>query len=50
MRSAEGLDVICSHFAEPDFDDQTTAVALFGPDAQKLTSSIPLALRPPRAA
>lgn len=50
MRSAEGLDVICSHFVEPDFDNQTTAIALYGPDAQRLTSSLPLALRQPRAA
>ena len=50
LRAAGGLDVVCSSFTEPDFDDQTTAVALYGPDAQKLTSSLPLALRQPRAA
>ncbi len=32
-------------FHEPDFDDQLTAIAFMGEGAEKLTSSLPLALR-----
>lgn len=45
MEAAQGMDIISSHFTEPDFDDQLTAVALFGPQAHWLTSRLPLALR-----
>lgn len=38
-----------SLFREPDLDDEPTAVAVAG-DAQKLFSSLPLALRPAQAA
>jgi len=37
-------------FCEPDLDDSLTAVAMIGENAGKLVSSLPLALRAPRAA
>ena len=42
--------VACAQFREPDFGDELTAVALFGDKAARLVSSLPLALRPSRAA
>lgn len=46
---AELLRVPIAAFREPDFCDQLTAIAL-GDGAAPLVSSLPLALRPPRAA
>jgi hypothetical protein len=44
LQRARSLDLSCSCFTEPDFDDQLTAIALMG-DAKALTSSLPLALK-----
>src|SRR5512143_886940 len=44
-----GRNIYFSAFCEPDFDDQMTAVCLFGADAHRLVSSLPLALRERRA-
>lgn len=42
---AKSLGVPASEFREPDFADAVTAIALGG-DAQRLVSSLPLALKP----
>ena len=42
---ADALGVACSSFQEPDLDNAMTAIALGGDGAQRLTSSLPLALR-----
>jgi hypothetical protein len=46
---AHGLGVPSASFREPDFGGALTAIAL-GAGAQKLVSSLRLALREPRAA
>lgn len=42
--------VSCASFQEPDLDNQTTAVALYGEGVEKLVSNLPLALRAKREA
>ncbi len=46
---AQAKHVRSARFREPDFDDELTAIAL-GDGADKLVSSLPLALRPARKA
>lgn len=48
-RAACAPGVATCRFHEPDFDGSLTAVALHGPGAHRLVSSLPLALRPPRS-
>jgi hypothetical protein len=46
---AQSKQIHGAQFREPDFDDELTAIAL-GDGAEKLVSSLPLALRSPRKA
>ena len=46
---AHAAGVAWAMFMEPDFDNATTAIAI-APDGWRLVSSLPLALRPPKAA
>ena len=45
-----GEDVTLSAFREPDYGDSMTALCLFGANAHRLVSSLPLALKGRRAA
>lgn len=46
---ARAANVPVSLFREPDFGDSVTGIAI-GPQGWKLVSSLPLALKPPKAA
>jgi hypothetical protein len=49
-RADDTDDIAIVAFYEPDFGDQLTSIALYGAEAGKLVSSLPLALRAPKAA
>lgn len=44
---AQAKSIPCASFREPDFDGELTAIAL-GSGADKIVSSLPLALRSPK--
>jgi hypothetical protein len=46
---AQSKHIRCARFREPDYDDELTAIAL-GNGGDKITSSLPLALKPQRKA
>jgi len=50
LHQAEARGLKTALFREPDLGDQATAAAIYGPDAYRLLSSLPKALRPAKAA